>query len=127
MSRLTVRAFLAVACGVAVSLAAPAASLAHGRAHAELLEHASAHHMVPAGSDIATFDADAQHDGHGHPALDPGWSSRLIAPLPALCAPRVSWDFLALSHERSATPPAPFESPPPWFSAPAQPRAPPAL
>jgi hypothetical protein len=122
------RRVLAIVSGLAMSLAAPAMALAHGHAHAELLEHAEeAHHALHAGEGVAIVDVDSQHNGHAHPAVDPGVFSRLAQWLPALAAPHGAYDFVDLGQGTLAEPPAPFESPPgPAANTPAQPRAPPA-
>lgn len=128
MVRPAIRALLALLSGVAVASAAPATAVVHGHAHAELLEHANAHHDVPHGADIATLDVDSEHDGHGHPVLDPGWFSRLGVDMPALAATPMHWDLASPGAGTSAPAPTPFETPPRRLrTRPALPRAPPVL
>lgn len=130
MLRRPIRAFGALLAGLVMSLSAPALALGHGHAHHELHEHsAETHHGGLAAEKLATVGEDAQHDGHGHAAVDPRVLSRLTHLMPALTAPSVTLNgFDALSTSASVAPPVPCESPPnPLSPRSQQPRAPPAL
>lgn len=128
MLRGPVRATLALLSGALIVLAVPASALAHGHAHAELLEHAADDHGLANHGDEPSIREDGHHEAHGHPKIDKGVTSRGVPLLPATLPPAVMPAFA--SDEQSVAPPAPapFESPPdPHDRASANPRAPPVL
>lgn len=124
----SLRATLALLSGALIGLAVPASAVAHGHAHAELLEHAADDHGIASHADHPSASESGHHEDHGHPKIDKGVSSRGVQLLPATPPPPDVPEFA--SHEQSVAPPAPapFESPPgPHDRAPANPRAPPVL
>jgi len=129
MLRRLIRSFVAPCAGLCVALMAPALALAHGHAHAEVVEHSHESHDKIDGSDSgAAVSNPSEHEGHAHPTVDPGVFSRLghVLPIAPPSAPDLE---LVLLREGHASPrPAPFESPPdPVSTRPQQPRAPPLL
>lgn len=128
MPRSPVRTILRITCGAAMSLAAPATAIAHGHAHAELIEHAG-HHATPVAADVPEVESHGQHDGHDHPVLGPGWYSRLNAvSLPILVPTQLTWEPPTAAARPSAPQPVPCDDPP-WSlrARPSRPRAPPVL
>ncbi len=129
MLRRLIRLFVAPCAGLCMAIVAPALALAHGHAHAELVEHSHESHHDVDGSDAGgVLSNPSEHDGHAHPTVDPGVFSRFGHVLP-IAPPPVPVLELVLLREGTASPcPAPFESPPdPVGTRPQQPRAPPLL
>lgn len=119
------RACLAVAAGVAMTLAAPALAMSHGFAHAELREHAA--HHGDSGRLLPAAHEPGHHGDHGHPTLDCGVTARVIQLLPAALPAPATFVLLAAAGRDTRTPPAPNASPPPGVDrSPTRSRAPPA-
>lgn len=94
------------------ALSAPAIALAHGHAHAELLEHASEpHHSAPGA--VPAVDSHGHEHGHAHSEVEPGLCSRctkLTLRVPGTPEPALT---LAVAVAAPAAPePIPDESPP---------------
>ena len=115
----------AIVCGVLVSLAAPALALAHGHAHAELVEHAGDGHHGDHSEGVATIGADEHHD-HGHATVDRTRLSRVAQSLAVLPFTPATYDLPGWRTGVAAEPPAACESPPDSLRAPpSRPRPPP--
>ena len=129
MLRRLIRLFVAPCAGLCLGFVAPALALAHGHAHAELVEHSHESHHDADGPDAGgALSNPSEHDGHAHPTVDAGVFSRFgnVLPVPRPSVPVLE---LVLLREATASPrPAPLESPPdPVSTRPRQPRAPPLL
>lgn len=121
------RLAVAVLSSFSVAFAAPALAIAHGHAHEEIAAHASDAHGEATHGEFSRLDVDAEHDGHGHPAIQPGASSRVQQVLPAAGVLQPFLELLELTDGCEAEPPVPNESPPGLNTvSAARPRAPPA-
>lgn len=109
------------------SLTAPAIALAHGHAHAELLEHAGeAHHAAPIS--VPSVDGHEEDHGHLHSEMGPGLCSRCskLSAATTIGAPEPLGDLTVGASVIAAPIPIPDESPPRLErDPPNQPRPPP--
>lgn len=128
MVRGRARSALALLSGALISLAVPAAAVAHGYAHAELLEHATDDHGLASHANQPSIGEDGHHATHAHPTIDKGVSSRAVQLFPALVPRGGVPEFTSEAAAIAAPAPAPSESPPdPHDRAEGNPRAPPVL
>lgn len=128
MFRSPMRVAIALLSGALMCLAAPASAVAHGHAHAELLEHASADHGVASPNGAPSIGEEGHHEAHAHPTIDRTASSRSVQLLPEVLPGPVVHDFASHDDSVAAAAPGPFEPPPdPHDRAPANPRAPPVI
>jgi hypothetical protein len=112
MARRVTRPIVGLIAAVAMSIAAPALALAHRKANAELLEHASdTRHSAPS-HDALSVNVDEQHHGHAHPSLDRGLCSRCSGLFAIALALPATADPVSFGDQKPAEPPTPNESPP---------------
>jgi hypothetical protein len=93
------------------ALSAPAMSLAHGHAHAELLEHAGEAHHAP--SSAPSVNSHDEEHAHAHSEMGPGLCSRCTKLTPAVQGTPAPALVVTVVLSLVAAPvPVPDESPP---------------